>query len=215
MEDAREVSMALSTETSVFVNSSSFEKYVAQPKPQAKIWRYMDFTKYVSLLQNSSLFCPQLCRFDDKHEGSFSLFIPKTMRRAILANEWIHKEMHDGATYYRTHFAASCWHMNNNESAALWKLYLSSNEGIAVQTTVEKLLNSLKQEPHLKGNVLYVTPDWEGATNVGSDIVPFIKRASFEHEHEYRLIFHGDDLDKQSGVSIPVTLKTLIETVYV
>ncbi len=33
------------------------------------------------------------------------------------------------------HFV-SCWHENETESEAMWKLYLKSGDGVAIQTTV-------------------------------------------------------------------------------
>ena len=37
----------------------------------AKIWRYMDFTKFVNLLDTSKLFFPRADKLGDPFEGSF------------------------------------------------------------------------------------------------------------------------------------------------
>jgi hypothetical protein len=39
--------------------------------------------------------------------------------------------------------AINCWHTNEHESAAMWKLCLKSDEEIAVQSTYEKVRDSL------------------------------------------------------------------------
>ena len=50
--------------------------------------------------------------------------------------------------------AINCWHMNDHESAAMWKLYLKSNEGIAVQSTYETLRDSIIDEEKVRKVVL-------------------------------------------------------------
>lgn len=37
-----------------------------------KIWRYMDFTKFVSLLETESLFLSRVDKFEDPYEGATS-----------------------------------------------------------------------------------------------------------------------------------------------
>jgi len=36
------------------------------------------------------------------------------------------------------------WHKNEFESAAMWKLYLKSEEGVAIRTTVERLKHAFE-----------------------------------------------------------------------
>lgn len=52
-----------------------------------KIWRYLDFTKFVSMLVNKGLYFPVANKFDDQFEGSFSI-VNKKLRPMI------HKELH-------------------------------------------------------------------------------------------------------------------------
>lgn len=40
------------------------------PMPQAKLWRYMDLSKFLSLLEDSSLFFTRIDHFQDAFEGS-------------------------------------------------------------------------------------------------------------------------------------------------
>ena len=42
------------------------------PNLDVPIWRYMDFTKFVSLLQNRGLFFPTVTQLNDPFEGSFA-----------------------------------------------------------------------------------------------------------------------------------------------
>ena len=54
---------------------------------QIKIWRYMDFTKFVSMLENKGIFFPSLAMFDDPFEGSYSKGNKKSDFCQLLAYE--------------------------------------------------------------------------------------------------------------------------------
>jgi len=45
--------------------------------------------------------------------------------------------------------AINCWHMNDHESAAMWKLYLKSDEGIAIQSTYRKLKDAITDDDEI------------------------------------------------------------------
>jgi hypothetical protein len=110
----------------------------------------------------------------------------------------------------------SCWHMNDHESYAMWKLYLKSDAGIAVQTTFERLTDSIageKTQPVWIGKVRYVDYDADSIPN-DHTLLPFMhKRDSFSHEQEVRAImqaFGGIALQ-----SIPIDLEVLVEKVFI
>jgi len=120
--------------------------------------------------------------------------------------------------------AINCWHMNEHESAAMWKLYLKSDEGIAIQSTYKKLKKSLIDEESIYvGVVKYI--DYESELiDAGNLFTPFLhKRKSFEHEREVRCItakwppgpdtFSTDSID--SGLYIRIDIETLVEKIYI
>jgi hypothetical protein len=43
----------------------------SQPNDQARIWRYMDFTKFISVLENGGLFFSRADYFSDPFEGHY------------------------------------------------------------------------------------------------------------------------------------------------
>jgi len=194
----------------------------------AKIWRYIDFTKFVSLLDKSALFFTRADRLGDPFEGSYS-------RANIKMRPEVYKDMPLAALdnfskFYKIiikYTAINCWHLSEYESAAMWNLYLKSNEGIAIQSTFNLLKTSLKDEIHnvFIGKVKYIdfAKDWmpEGFTQY-----PFIhKRKSFEHERELRAIIQkfpdkkngGLDWSKplfDDGIYIQVDLGVLVDNIY-
>lgn len=197
-----------------------------------KIWRYLDFTKFVDLLNSESLFFSRADKFDDIFEGS----LPKksvTNRDTVLKdliNRKILNPTHtpdwfaESTIQKRMEYAINCWHLNDYESTAMWKVYLKSNEGIAVQSTFSKLKSELNKSVHkiFLGIVNYKNyeqdyVDWSNSFNAYVH-----KRESFSYENELRaLIWDSTEtslnkIDLSSGgIKIPVDLTNLVENIYV
>ncbi len=113
--------------------------------------------------------------------------------------------------------------MNNFESAAMWRLYLKSNEGIAIQSSYARLRDSFKVTDTrvFIGTLNYI--DYENDfIHFSNSILPYgYKRKSFEHEHELRcLIWLVDQKSSQyaalksGGVKIKIDVINLIENIY-
>lgn len=190
----------------------------------ATIWRYMDFTKFVSLLDKKALYFTRSDRFSDKFEGA----IPKPTVEAREASvvglerslaEKALREMSQGYQEVRKWIFVNCWHMNSYESAAMWQLYAQKNEGIAIRSTYARLKESLSSSGRIMqiGMVKYIdyTSDMIHEGNIFHAI--FCKRRSFEHEHELRAVFQKPSLvnDLQPGLYIPCDLDILIDKVFV
>jgi hypothetical protein len=134
-----------------------------KPKDEnVKTWRYMDFTKFVSLLDKSALFFSRADELGDSFEGSYSR---ANIERRPVVYGVNGKEDHDLPRRLSNLFKEfpkftliNSWHLNEYESAALWKLYLKSDDGIAVQSTFRHLRDSLKREERsvFIGKVKYI-----------------------------------------------------------
>lgn len=208
--------------------------FIAPEDEDIKIWRYLDFTKLISLIDTRRLFFARADTFNDPFEGSYP-------RRNVEARKYAPEDMPDerkkrflkalnklGNTnkHWPRYTAISCWHMNEYESAAMWSLYLKSEEGIAVQSTFKKLKKSIiDNEQVYLGVVKYI--DYEqDLIEEGNILRPFVhKRKSFEHERELRglimkwpissdsLNFDEDTIDR--GLPVKVDIEELIEKIYV
>lgn len=197
-----------------------------------KIWRYIDFTKLIDLLNTHSLYFTRADNFDDIFEGSITKATAE-LRKAQIAKliqegKYNPKNTHE---WWQTtnleakkEFAINCWHMNDFESAAMWKLYLRSNEGIAIQSSFKRLKESLQETDIsiLIGIVKYI--DYEkDFINYGNSLEPYVrKRKSFEHENELRGVIWQSGYENQSkvnlvdgGIKVQVKLSDLIENIYV
>lgn len=197
-----------------------------------RIWRYMDFTKFVSMLENSGLFFARCHKLDDPFEGSYAR-ANVAHRRALLDNLPVPAEIRDlwmreqsrSARWFRQWVMVNCWHMNEHESAGLWKLYGRTDDAICIQSRFSKLRDSLEDNVHI-GIVQYI--DYENAEIPDGNIFyPFLnKRKSFEHEHELRAVILEipnpsrdriiwDAGPPDDGIWKPVALGELVETVFV
>jgi len=195
----------------------------------------MDFAKSVGLLSSQELYFTRPDKFEDVFEGSLSLATMReieanlggtTEQKAhlkLLLNQGILK---NASTLLN---GVNCWHMNDHESAAMWKLYLKSNEGIAIQTTYTKLRQALTPSEHecFIGIVHYIDYDNDIMRSDNSFSPLIHKRKSFEHEKEIRAVvqIHANMPVEGAraktieqllpGLGVGVSLDDLIETVYV
>lgn len=223
--------MKLSLNLEIVGGDKMYEKhdvFIEPEKANSKIWRYMDFTKFVSLLETSSLFFTRANKFDDPYEGVYPIYNRNEENRKMVYGEKYDEKMHETLTNfirkYRKHTLINCWHCNNYESAAMWKLYIKSNEGIAIQSTFQNFTECFSEtkERIYIGKVGYI--DYESQfMPEGNIYYPFIhKRSSFEHEKEIRALVSEDwKIIEESeepydyGKSILVNLDKLIDKIYV
>ncbi|MDO8159612.1 hypothetical protein FKQ51_20090 [Bacillus toyonensis] len=200
------------------------------PKNNPKIWRYMDFTKFMDMLDKESIFFTRSDKFDDKFEGTYPI-LNKVIRKHLYTNQ-LHDlnpeeqekvvesfdDFEEKFKFFRRFILINCWHVNEYESAAMWNLYLKNEEGIAIQSNVERLKKSFErpQETVHIGKVEYI--DYNNAViPEGRLYIPFMnKRKSFEHEHELRVLHQLDVKNKvEYGIPIKCDLSELIEKIYV
>lgn len=204
----------------------------------AKVWRYLDFTKFVSLLDKEALFFVRSDKLADKFEGSYSkVIVEKEFSKFKVFPDELYKRACESNVSAMGKFGKfvliNSWHMNEYESAAMWELYLKSDEGIAIQSTVKDLKESFiinSTDDVFIGKINYIdyNKDWIPDGNL---FYPHLhKRKSFEHEKELRLIVLNlpsppikneisvIDMDTglyDTGKYIPVSLDILVQNIYV
>ena len=93
--------------------------------------------------------------------------------------------------------AISCWHLSEDESAAMWQRYAPKGLGIAIQTTVNRLQGALFYPlgiAEFPGRAVHYSPvhyvDYATQIlNEDSAVFPaFFKRREFAYEREYRAL---------------------------
>ncbi len=207
--------------------AGSHEAFGFPENTDSKVWRYMDFTKFVAMLETNSLYFCRADRLGDPFEGSYSRANEK-LRPEVYKGKIPIEKLEEIARVFRMMpqwTFISSWHMNERESAAMWRLYTQSNESIAVQSTFAVLRDSLPKDVFV-GMVKYIDYDTEWVPE-GNAFYPFLhKRMSFEHEKEVRAVLmrwppaqegkaHFDTPSSELGVNVPVDLSQLIQRILV
>ena len=207
--------------------------------PTAKLWRYMDLAKFISLIGKKKLYFASLESFEDIFEGAkgtvnrkgiwdgfYSDFFKKAiqtvpgMNREDLTDEYIEKnsmwllsEWGAMGELERKNVFVSCWHCNQYESDAMWKLYSANvKNALAIQTTGRQLFEALGKDPSVKiGKVRYIDYTKQFAPINGAY---WYKRKSFEYEQEVRAVTH---VRKAAccGIEKDVDIEKLITGIYI
>lgn len=216
--------------------NTDYYGFLKQPSdPDAKVWRYMDFAKYVSMLETGALWFTRADKlgesFEDKlgdpFEGTIAgatreryrdvynwvaskkdQSLPTNEERDRYVEAHMEKERRSNE-WHREWSYVNCWHMNDHESAAMWRLYARTNEAVAIQSTYAGLRDCLPSEvnmgtveadessgwrieqrgPVYLGEVEYIEAATEAIPQQGFRLTPFMyKRKSFQHENEVRAV---------------------------
>ena len=189
------------------------------------IWRYMDLGEFLTLCCQGALNLAPVLAMPDTWEG----ILPRELdsRHPFFQKDDV-KKVGDG-------LYVSCWHMNPAPNAAMWGLY-SNRRGVAVQSTVGRLLHSVKTAgpgfwmcPINYSNYDFTgmdTPDMTpiDETSKHEDRRFTFKRQEYAFERELRVMRIGTDElrpGQMSGgpdmhqSSLPVDFKVLIESLHV
>ena len=180
------------------------------PPEETKIFRYMSFEKFLALLETQTLFFPSLdiLAKQDIYEGEYSDVNKATdnitwaglpqdskdqFKTETMFNKYkeLKKQNRQFIRNQRKIIFANCWHMQEHESAAMWKTYAQNQKGIAVTSTVGKFINSLRDYKDFNvmiGGIDYLDFSVH-AVNEGNMLIPFMcKRRFFDYEKELRAL---------------------------
>jgi hypothetical protein len=166
---------------------------VTAPTDDKIIWRYMSLTKYVDFLHRRQLYLCRIDKFDDPWEGIWT----DAYTESSATPNYLDEEKPLMNKFYKRQYIVSCWHMSDFESVAMWKIYCSEDDGVAIKSTIGSLIRSLdidqSQKIHI-GQVSYIADHStykkkESPTNYWGPLPEICKkRKFFEYENEVRII---------------------------
>lgn len=209
------------------------------------LWRYMDFSKFTSMLSQRGLYFPRLDKLGDPFEGAAGLASregewdrhylnffkqavttpPPGYPRPDFSPDEVEAEARrllsslKGERRFSSDFA-SCWHKNTVELEALWRLYCPpASAGVAIQSRAKALWEATRAEPSaVVGRVHYL--DFR-QSYASLDQRAFCKRMSLSHENEVRAVLRAsmlkaDILEKWGdGHLVTCDLSALIDCVVI
>jgi hypothetical protein len=178
------------------------------PPSEAVLWRYTDFTKFLSFLDSGKLWFASVDTLGDLFEGSNSALdaespayhwaaelkgltpserkIQEAMGFAPRTHQEIEREVRENMGRFTM---VNCWCMSDEESDALWRVYASPQSGIALKTTLGAFSKSLIcPEEVFVGVVHYIDYHKERIPQLNRFHRYLRKRLAFEHEHEVRAV---------------------------
>jgi len=203
--------------------------------PGTRLWRYMDFAKFMSMLEHGILYFARADMLGDPFEGAAGIVDRKpkwdefyrnffytsvlTAPSSILPKEEADRQAQQLFEDFekirqrkRLSSFVSCWHSGDGESEALWRLYSPPQTmGVCIQTDVRSLRESWGDNAHIKlGKVQYI--DFREKYAGFYDRI-FWKRKSLSHEAEVRAVLDLHDPREDMGLHIPVDLNKLLHAV--
>ncbi|MGA2144750.1 MAG: hypothetical protein ABSH49_07295 [Bryobacteraceae bacterium] len=169
----------------------SHQSVARVPACDAVIWRFMSLAKFLSMLYNRALHFAVLSSLNDVLEAA----PPRLPDDAT-----VHDRMRAWYRWQRNRHMVfvNCWHVSQSESAAMWALYATQSEGVAIRSTFGEaskafglreagLLGSTVQA----GMVEYIDPEAELVPEPTSNVVlaALKKRHWYAYESELRFMY--------------------------
>lgn len=194
--------------------------------PDQKVWRYMRASRFQELLQNQNLHFASANQFDDRFEGAVAVQ-PFDFPVDPRYTEMDHAEKAFAELKRLTKIC--CWHIEDHESDAMWKLYSDLGKGVAITSTPVKLVASLTPfrlkpdygiENLWGGNVSYVDLLKE-RLRVGMIERFYFKHNAFSWEQEFRMAISVRMAEEfgvnvpENGIFVPANVSNLIEEIYI
>jgi len=197
---------------------------LSQPNGSTVLWRYVPLAQLLSLLEHRALWFARLDKLKDPYEGVPTK--PQIDDLWKIPAELPVEEREHGrriAEYYTRILSrgshdllfVSCWHVNDDESAAMWRVYAHSGEGIAIKSSFERFRDSFDDTKQVVygGMIEYVDFASYRPTTDNLFARATLKRRSFIHEQEFRgIVMHPTN---EPGIPVPVDLDRLISEIYV
>lgn len=164
------------------------KSFIEPSNENIKIYRYINFSNFVYLLHQKKLYFPSAKELSkiDEFEGKF----PEKYAQLLKEKIWDKN--------FPKNVCISCWHMNEGESDAMWKLYSRHGDGVAIQSTFKQLKESFNRSTKniYYSEVQYIDHEiWEWKDLPITVCIPFIlKNIAFQHERELRAFTFHENL---------------------
>ena len=188
------------------------------PRSSTVLWRYMDFAKFVEMLQSQTLWLARVDQLPDPLEGTHTDAELAGLRKHL--EEARAQQLIDLFRLARSGVYVNCWRSGPAESLAMWDLYGKGTGVVAVKSTVGRLKEAAKavQNNVFISKVKYV--NWNDAPGIDNVLVACSRKdVCYQHETEVRVMVlgeFGNPLVKQRlGIPLSVDIERLITEVVV
>ncbi len=192
-------------------------------KRNLTIYRYMDFDKFESVLNDSSLYFARADKFKDKNEGHLpdKYYDKKYVQKQFRCDEETAKaeaRFNKILAGRKRNIFISCWSCGSSESDALWNLFTKTSRGIVIKSNVQSLRNVLDKADgdFLISRVKYFNPK-NFRQNINQYWHSHVHKSHiYRHEQELRALFFQIQPPKnRCGFKITVDLDELVHRIII
>jgi hypothetical protein len=207
------------------------ESKVNTPHGNNILWRYMNLEKFFDLITSSEIYFTNVSQLTDKYEGT----IPKRNYYSLqkkMESEGMNKEdivfelekLGQKVDRFRELTLVNCWTLAQNESYALWKIYLDGSKGgIAIKTTASRIVDAFNNGGESNADdIIFSIVEYKDFIEDVNNQLQWITRKSnfYEFENEARLIIlHTEDNQPSynviNGRRYKVNIGRLIDRIYI
>jgi hypothetical protein len=112
------------------------------------VWRYLTFSKYISLITYRALWFSKLNIFTDRYEGAMPTvadagMLAEHQKLTRLLDPSMHEQIDDmnkkNVEDGRELIVTNCWFISEFESERMWEQYAKGPEGIAIKSSIRLL----------------------------------------------------------------------------
>lgn len=195
---------------------------------RAILWRYMDIAKFISMLEQNAIWLARADTFGDKHEGQFPDEMREYTKKAYEgfddSDNFPVKDANDFQDYLIKNTFISCWHHNLEENMVMWEIYGRDKNAVAIQTTVEDIVNNVEPSALLGHSLIFKDVIYKNADEISGVLLYedcfFRKRRHFSFEKEVRISLDtysplSPTKDTPKGYKLPALLSRMINKVVV
>ena len=183
------------------------------------IWRYMDFWKFLNLLETKSLYFSNAENMGDDNEGRipkevYKLMLNEDKKNGSTTNEFLNNYLNK---VIRKETLISSWTYNESESFAMWKMYAKDKMGIAIKTdfiSLKESFNKTERTIYI-GEVSYFNKEkFKYPTH--NMYYPFlVKLEYYNFENEIRCITSCEPKETNESKLVEIDLNELIKSIYI
>ncbi len=213
-----------------------------EPEESVELARYIDITKFISLLKDEQLFFCRIDKLEDRFEGT----LPKISRKNFISS---YRYLRDVENFFdvpmedqeierkvdeefkfreklKSLNCINCWNEFKGESYALWKIYSDLNQGIMIKSSFKRIISAFSESKEIIycSRVKYIDYD-NDSIDIGNTMTPIVhKHKAYSYEDEIRLIhevsnvgwIHDWENEKhENGVKVNVNLQDLISEIVI
>lgn len=194
--------------------------FIIDQTKELPLWRYMEFWKFLDLLNTSELYFSSVDELGDQHEGKIPENVINSWKAKLAINK-IGKNIDDYIEDLKNSRDEVCtlsWIAKETESFPMWKMYAKEKLGVAIKTNHKSLKKSFEESVQTIniGEIRYYDfsdnkPNW-GLSNIYFNFMA--KPNYYETEGEVRCLFDLK-LEKDKRKKVKVNLNELIKEVYI